>query len=760
MMDGETIKIDGHMTDGVWARVKPTGDFTQYMPNPGKSPSQQTEVRIAYDDSNIYVFARMYDSAPDSILKQISGRDRMDNTDEFGMWFSTYNDGNNAFAFSTNPEGVQLDRVITQDNSDRSWNTAWRVETAIDEKGWTAEFQIPFSQIRFAKIDEGFEQVWGVNFSRGIRRNRETDYWNPVDPARDGFEINDSGELRGLTNITPPPRLTLYPYVSAYAITDEEEGVGYDFNGGLDLKAGIGEAFTMDMTLIPDFGQVVADNLVLNLSPYEVQLADNRPFFTEGTEIFNKTNLFYSRRVGEDEKLINATKLSGRTKDGLGVGAFQAFSVDTLNNNALTSYSIIALDQNLKNNSFVHGISTLVNRSGDVNDALAQALLWGLRDEDNKYQISGSGAYNQIFTPSPQEEDFGYSWSLGVSKITGKFTFEYEHAEESEYYNINDMGYLQAPNEVTDLLFFNYRNIEPTKNFIRIGGSAGIIHSQLHTPRVNTFSMVSLEGFGLTSNFQFAKVSLESQFLSGRDYFESRIQGKYWVTPKWIGPTAIISTDYRKRFAIDINYTKGFVEDELKEWNIMDLGISPRFRVNDRLNFIYSFIINDKYDERGYADDFIVDGEEVGLFSKRDFLTQIHVLTSTFALSNKATIDARVRHYWSSVDAKELFELQDDGSLIPADLDMVAQYGESTYDKSYNAWSVDLGLRWFFSPGSELSIVWKNTLYSNGSQLPNNYFENWEQMLEEMFTNSLSFKALFFLDYNTVKKAKFSKKGG
>ena len=195
-----------------------------------------------------------------------------------------------------------------------------------------------------------------MNFLRGIRRNRETDYWNPVDPARDGFEINDGGELRGLTNITPPPRLTLYPYVSAYAITDEEEGVGYDFNGGLDLKAGIGEAFTMDMTLIPDFGQVVADNLVLNLSPYEVQLADNRPFFTEGTEIFNKTNLFYSRRVGEDEKLINATKLSGRTKDGLGVGAFQAFSVDTLNNNALTSYSIIALDQNLKNNSFVHGI--------------------------------------------------------------------------------------------------------------------------------------------------------------------------------------------------------------------------------------------------------------------------------------------------------------------------------------------------------------------------------------------------------------------
>ena len=137
------------------------------------------------------------------------------------------------------------------------------------------------------------------------------------------------------------------------------------------------------MTLIPDFGQVVADNLVLNLSPYEVQLADNRPFFTEGTEIFNKTGLFYSRRVGDEGNLINATKLSGRTSGGLGVGAFQAFTNDTSAVNGLNSYSMIVLDQNLPNNSYINGISTFVGRQGERDDALVQGAMVGIRNKKN-----------------------------------------------------------------------------------------------------------------------------------------------------------------------------------------------------------------------------------------------------------------------------------------------------------------------------------------------------------------------------------------
>lgn len=752
LLPEETIEVDGLGVDAVWHRAIPTGDFTQYMPNPWQAPTQSTEVQFAYDDAHIYVFARMYDSAPDSILKQISGRDRMDNTDEFGFWISTYNDGNNAFNFSTNPEGVQVDRMVSPGFSDPSWNAAWRVETTINDKGWTAEFKIPFSQIRFSKMDANVDQIWGINFWRGIRRCRETDYWHPVDPARDGFEINDSGELHGLKGITPPPRITLYPYVSAYSINEGEES-NYDLNGGLDLKAGIGEAFTLDMTMIPDFGQVVADNLVLNLSPYEVQLADNRPFFTEGTEIFNKTNLFYSRRIGEEGQLINASKFSGRTSKGLGVGVFQAFTNDTELEEGLNSYSIVALDQNLPNNSFVHGISTYLNRFGDRHDALVQALKFGLRDKDNTYQISGTAGYNRILTDNAGREDSGYLWELSLSKITGKFTFDYIHSTESEYYNPLDMGYLQAPNEVTDMIFAGYRNIEPTKNFIRIGGGLGLIYSQLHTPREQSFTMVSLEAFGLSQNFQFAKISLESQPIKGNDFFEPRIPGMYWTTPRWIGPSLRISTDYRKRFAFDLDFTNGWVEDPDNEWGVMSCELSPRYRFSDRLNFIYSIEWDNKYDERGFTSlEQDQNDESVSLFAKRDFFTTTNLLRGTYALSKKATIDARIRHYWSTVDIKNLYELQMDGSLDQSNTWTVNEDGTSEYERSFNAWSVDLGLRWFFSPGSELSIVWKNTLYSYGDFLPENYFNNWETMLEQPFTNSLSFKALFFLDYSLIKK--------
>lgn len=765
----EDIVIDGLKNDLAWQKAIPSGDFTQYRPNPGKLPSQKTEVQFAFDNQYFYLFARMYDSAPDSILKQISGRDRMDNTDEFGFWISTYNDGNNAFGFSTNPEGVQVDRIISQGFSDRSWNAAWRVVTSIDAEGWTAEFKIPLGQIRFSQLEKDKEQIWGINFSRVIRRHRETSYWHPVDPARDGFKINDSGELKGLRGIEPPPRFTLYPYVSAYANTRNGE-FEYDLNGGMDLKAGIGEAFTLDMTLIPDFGQVIADNLILNLSPYEVQLVDNRPFFTEATEIFNKTNLFYSRRVGEEGTLINATKLSGRTSGGLGVGAFQAISIE---DEIVTSYSIAALDQNLPNNSFVHGISTLVMREGSGDDALVQALKFGVRDKSNTYQISGTAGYNQIYTKNDEVEDFGYTWELGLSKITGKFTFELFHSMESEYYNPNDMGYLQAPNEVTDAISISYRNIEPLERFLRLGGSCGIINTQLHTPRESNFTLFTADVFGLSSNFQFAKVSLESQFIKGKDFFEPRIDGMYWNTPRWIRPTFTISTDYRKRFAIDIDYTRGYVEDPNSDWEVKFGEISPRFRVNDRLNFIYSFEWDNKYDEQGFTklgpigpnyiarspaglawieNPAVISEEIESIFARRDFMTNNHLLRGTYALSNKATIDLRVRHNWSTVDIKEYFVLQQNGDLLASDFWTIDEDGTSVDDRNYNAWSVDLGLRWFFSPGSELSFVWKNLLYSDGQSLPAHYFDNWETMLEEQFSNSLSFKALFFVDYSTLKR--------
>lgn len=739
----DAIIVDGVLDELVWSQALPITGFSQTMPNPGLAATQRTEVRVVYTDEALYIGARMFDTAPDSILMQLSDRDIFRNTDEFSFWISPYNDGNNAFAFTTTPAGILGDMVVSAGEPDRAWDAVWTVETQVDSEGWTAEFIIPWSAIRFPSMEDGVNQVWGANFTRVIRRARETSTWVAQDPTRSGFNLIDCGQLGGFTGVIPPKRLAFYPYVSAYA-ESFDGAFGSRYNGGMDLKAGIGEAFTLDMTLVPDFGQVVADNIVLNLSPFEVRFAENRPFFFEGTEIFNKSGLFYSRRIGEEGKLINASKFSGRTSGGLGIGAFQAFTNDPTLENGLNSYSILVLDQNLPNNSYIHAISTLVSRQGSEaglgDDALVQGAQFELFDKTNTYKLSGSGSYNKIYSVTPSAADFGHTWNVGISKESGKFGFAYERNVESDTYTPNDLGYLQNPNEVVNMLELSYRNIEPLKKFLRLSGEVMMFNEKLYAPRVQSTAYINARLNMLTNSFQYFGLSIDGQPIQGNDYFASRIDGLKWVTPRWFAPGIDISTDYRKKFAIDINLSRGVVEN-LENWREENYRISPRYRFSDRLFFIYSYQHAFKKNERGWAD--VIDGTSI--FGERDFFTRTHLLTGSYAFSRKANLEARVRHYWSTVEYFDFFNLQDDGSLLN-DGSL-----ENVYDENFNAWSVDLVFMWYHKPGSEISVVWKNTLYSSGSELPASYFENWEQMLESGFRNSLSIKALFYLDYNQLR---------
>jgi hypothetical protein len=225
------------------------------------------------------------------------------------------------------------------DSGDFSWNAVWTSAVKITDEGWIVEIEIPYSAIRFPKQEV---QVWGINFQRTVRRSREITVWNPVD--RSYSEDDQNGILNGITQIKAPLRLELYPFASGYyQITPEASGFSYA--AGMDLKYGINEAYTLDMTLVPDFGQRRSDQIVLNLTPYEVKYTENRQFFTEGMELFNKSDLFYSRRIGKqplnyndawnavgegetlvenpgETRLINATKVSGRNSKNLGIGYF------------------------------------------------------------------------------------------------------------------------------------------------------------------------------------------------------------------------------------------------------------------------------------------------------------------------------------------------------------------------------------------------------------------------------------------------------
>ncbi len=359
------IRVDGRLDDAAWANAEVATDFVQTTPNPRAPASQRTEVRVLYDDGALYVGARMHDDRPDSIAGALARRDPTGRvySDWFDVLVDSYHDRRTGFRFGVNPRGVRRDVYHSNDaNEDASWDPVWEVATSVDSAGWTAEFRIPLSQLRFTRMAEGAERSWGVNFTRAIARRDEVAYWSEIPPNYTGF-VSRAGELRGLVGLGAPRRLEMVPYTSGQLT--REPGVSADpfystnqFAGsvGADIKAGLPGGLTLSATLNPDFGQVEVDPAVVNLSAFETLLPENRPFFVEGVDIFRFGNLlsfispgyapyFYTRRIGRPPQLasqlpagvpvefadvpnqstiLGAAKVSGRTPGGWSVGILNA----------------------------------------------------------------------------------------------------------------------------------------------------------------------------------------------------------------------------------------------------------------------------------------------------------------------------------------------------------------------------------------------------------------------------------------------------
>ncbi len=744
------VDLDGNLDDAAWQSIPAQSDFQQYSPDPGGRPSQRTEVKFGYDDNALYIGARMWDTAPDSILHQLSERDRTDNTDEFGIWFSPFNDGLNAVRFRTTPDGIQVDEQISPNGEDDSWDAVWDVVCRIDSAGWVAEFRIPWMAFRFP---DKAEQRWGMNMYRGIRRLREDDVWNPMDPTQ--RLLNQGGVLIGIEGITPPPRISLFPYLSAY-----QNWSGSDrsnaYNGGMDMKIGLGNAFTLDMTLIPDFGQVVTDNLVLNLSPFEIRFNENRQFFQEGTELFNKNGTFYSRRIGEDGRLINASKVSGRLANGLGLGLLQAFATADADS-SLTSYTVAVADQNLPNNGYVTSTTSMVMREGDGYDAVVQSGSMELRNPENTWSVQASGSVNRKFGADEANDNEGHTYNVALSKMAGNLTFSLGHFLESATYDPNDLGFLQAPNEIGSFLNVDYRVFEPRGRWNRISTSFNAFLNQVETPRMFNNVFLSASCRATTLAFNTWNLELNTQPTDGNNIFASRIDGLVWREPAWYSINGWFSSDYRKRIALDLGYWHAG-GDTYRDWKENTYRIAPRIRVNDRLNIRYVWKIIDRRNERGWAFlDSLEDGTEVSIFGKRRNREYTQVLNVNYIFTNRMSLTTRVRHAWSQVRYDALYRLLDSGVISET------PYLESGFadleDLNFNAWSIDMVYRWNFAPGSEVNIVWKNQLFQETRlgdveqfSLPETYADNFNQMIESGFFNSLSIRLISFIDYSRFQQ--------
>lgn len=783
----EKILIDGQFNEKSWESAQVTGDFKQFKPRPGEPSTQRTEVRLMYDDQAIYIAAKCYDK-PEHVSRILSQRDDFNaNVDNFQIILDTYNDDQNAFNFGVSSMGVQFDSKLTATSENIELNMVWSSAAMITDEGWQAEMRIPYSAFRFPNMEV---QNWGINFFRYISRNREESTWNPIKPDFDNW-IAQCGSVTNLSGIQPPVRLAFMPYVSAYADHYPVNIVGQSnwsssYNGGMDIKLGLNEAFTLDMTLVPDFGQVVFDNQVLNLSPFEIQFNENRQFFTEGTELFSKSGLFYSRRIGiqspyavlssnleENEylkgvpnssQLYNATKLSGRTGSGLGIGVFNgitaeqsATAVNSLTGSErpivvspLTNYNVLVFDQNLKNNSYVTLTNTNVMREGMFYDANVTGLNTKFNFKENKYYVSGRSAISNKLETANTET--GYNWGLNAGKQTGNFVVHTAYFEETDQYDPNDLGFNSNNNKRIIESTIAYRIFKPFWKLNQFASNLTLSYNRLFKPNVYTFTYLNGSVFANSRKFHAFGFEFNSSLTEGYDYFEPRTDGMYFIRPKWLDLGCWISTNYQKRIALDASVSYVFVARD--NWYENAYRISPRIRLSDKLFLVYEFENSFSFNSQGYAVAFGTPSFTTGnvIFGSRDRINMTNTINLRYTLTNRMGITFRLRHYRSTITYDSFFDLNEDGSLTQNNMSGLDADGNSVYNTNFNAFTIDLVYRWVFLPGSEVNVVWKNSIFSNDKATEAGYLDNLTTMFDYSPLNSLSIKVLYWLDYQSMKR--------
>ena len=435
-----TIRLDGRLDETAWAAAPATSAFTQVDPEEAKPASERTEVRVLFDNNALYVGVRLFDQG--AVTGRLGRRDMgQGDSDWFGVIIDSYHDHRTAFGFNVNPAGVRRDEIKVITTDDNSWDPVWDVATSVDSAGWTAEYRIPFSQLRFSRARE---QEWGIQFARVIGRRNEYAV-SAFTPKADLGGVPKYGHLTGLRDIQPGHRLELLPYTvqrAAYVDPGPNPFRGnpdYGTSAGLDLLYRISPNLTLNAALNPDFGQVEVDPAVVNLGVYETFFEEKRPFFVEGNEIFSfgvggtsGGQMFYSRRVGhapslrapseasdepDNTTILGAGKLSGKvgawslgfleavtaketTPYRSSTGATQRFTVEPLTN----SFMGRARREARGGQAFLGGALTAVHRdlsSSALRSALHSAAWAGGVDFRNEFAsrtwvVSGDAAFSRV----------------------------------------------------------------------------------------------------------------------------------------------------------------------------------------------------------------------------------------------------------------------------------------------------------------------------------------------------------------------------
>jgi hypothetical protein len=624
--------INGLLDDEAWGPGEWGGDFAQYEPSEGAPVKQKTEFKIVYDNSNMYVAIKAYDTAPDSIVSRMTRRDDTDG-DEVIIAFDSYFDQRTAFGFGVSAAGVKGDLIWTDDgmNEDETFDPIWYVRTGIYDWGWAAEMRIPLTQLRFS-ADEN--QVWGLEIIRDIYRYDETDLWQPIARNASGL-VHNAGLLHGINNIKPRTQLDLTPYAVTKLETYEgEEGNPYydgsdlKVNAGLDAKIGVTNNMILSLTVNPDFGQVEADPSEVNLTAFETYFTEKRPFFIEGKNITSynlgigdgdegNDNLFYSRRIGRSPRLphspgdneyaytpsftpiIGAAKLTGKSANGLSVGAIEALTskVNTriyndvtgktthLTAEPLTNFTIGRVEKDFNGGkTIIGGMVTSTIRALDETtedyfhkSATTAGIDFTQYFKDMNYIFRLRTAFSNVTgtedaiartqrsvihnfrRPDAEYTDYdptrtslnGFGGNLMAGKIGGNWQFIYLSAWKSPGLEMNDIGYMQVADQYLGVGVINYSIYKPFSIFNNMSFGTNLVHLLDFGGNVNVIG----ESFSWSTQFknlwhvytggQINSAERDNLLLRGGS--SMKMPGQFYFF-------AGINSNSRKKFVADVNF--------------------------------------------------------------------------------------------------------------------------------------------------------------------------------------------------------------
>jgi hypothetical protein len=756
-------KIDGILDEEFWQKAPRSGDFIQFQPDEGKPASESTFVRVAYDDEALYVGMEMYDSEPGKIISRLTRRDREVQADLINVIVDSYHDHQTAYAFTVYASGTQKDTYYYGDNNaDPSWDGIWESATQITTSGWTTELKIPFFCLRFACEEN---PVWGVYFSRQISRKNELDRWVYIPESASGF-VSLFGHLKGLGTVKSPKRLEVLPYVVSYEQTEAKRPSnpnGEDFFGnlGFDLKYGITSNITLNATVNPDFGQVEQDQTILNLSTFETEYPEKRPFFLEGFEIFEThLDLFYSRRVGRapsqepadvdyyinrptSTTILAAGKLSGKTKSGTSIGILEAVTqreiaefVNTTEERKKAviepeaNYFVGRIKQDILKNSSVGIIVTAVNQKS-FNPAYTGGLDWTLRLKNGDYQSSG----HLVGSKTGPKNDGGGAWIY-----FGKEGGEHVRGSIQSYYidrklDLNRMGFWKRSDMKGIEGWMQYRTTKTwwivRKTWNNANFSFDDNLSDVALTRGGNFN-ANLEltnfwelGGGVWTDF---KVQYDDRETRGGPLVTIPIGQSWWF---WL------NTDSRKWWQINPNIEGGDTRDghynyyglwlELHPKSNIEFSGGPGIMRSDGVSRWITYLT----DENGERTDDIFGEQHVKRFDM--------TLRGTWTFTKNLSLQIYAQPFMASVDYRNFKK------LIPPDrfeyVDTTV-FKEKDYQPDFNwkSFNSNVVLRWEYRPGSTLFLVWTQSRENYDTMGDFRFRRDWDNLFHTIPGNTFLIK--------------------